>query len=131
MTPLLATVTDEELIAYIDRWAALLEREDYEAAFEFTDHMDTGWDPEGIEEVIKSYDEADPKQKVTVEGVPTYTPQRKEVDRWPDANPYGFFGEIWYDLNIDGKTSDMTATFALKRTDDGGVTVHLDEIGVR
>jgi hypothetical protein len=130
MTPLPATVTDAELIAFIDRWAALMEQEDYEAAFDFTDHMDTGWDPEGIQEVVKAYGDADPNQRVTLAGVPTDVQQRKEVDRWPDTNPYGYFGEIWYDLNIDGQVSDLTATFALRRTEDGGVAVHLNDIHV-
>ena len=39
MVPLPATITDEELIAFVDRWAALLEQEDYEAACAFTDHI--------------------------------------------------------------------------------------------
>ena len=38
MTSLPATATDADLIAFVDQWAALLEREDYEAAFALTDH---------------------------------------------------------------------------------------------
>lgn len=129
MTPLPATVTDAELIAVIDRWAALLEREDYEAAFAATDHLpEMKWTPALIREVIKSYGDADPSQRVTVEGVPTDITQRKRVDRWP-TNSHGYFGEIWYDLNIDGNASDLTATFELKWA-DGGVTVHLNDIHV-
>ena len=33
-----ATVTDAELIAFLDRWAALLEGEDYQAAFAYAAH---------------------------------------------------------------------------------------------
>jgi hypothetical protein len=129
MGPLPTAVTDPELIALIDRWAALLEREDYEAAFAFTDHIpETGWTPALIREVIKGYGEARPGQRVTVDGVATDISQRKRVDRWP-TNAHGCFGEIWYDLNIDGEASDLTATFALQRA-DGGVTVHLDDIHV-
>ena len=36
MAPLSATVTDAELLALVDRWAALLEREEYAAAFALT-----------------------------------------------------------------------------------------------
>ena len=43
------------------------------------------------------------------------------------ANRY--FGEIWYDLNIDGKASDLTAIFKLKSV-EGGVTVNLQSIHV-
>ena len=129
MGPLPANVSDAELIALIDRWAALLEREDYAGAFGFTDHIpEMGWTPELIREVIKSYGDADPGQRVTVGGVPTDISQRKAVDRWP-TNAWGCFGEIWYDLNIDGKASDLTATFALKWA-DCGVTVHLNDIHV-
>ena len=129
MTPLPKDVSDLELIAFIDEWARLMEREDYETAFNFTDHIEPmGWTPALIREVIKAYGDAEPTQKVTVEGFPTDMTQQKEVSRWP-TNQYGFFGEIWYDLNIDGKASDLTATFGLKWIDNG-VTVHLDDIHV-
>jgi hypothetical protein len=129
MAPLLAAVSDSELIAFIDRWAALLEREDYEAAFALTGHIpEMGWTPTLIGEVIKGYGEASPGQKVTVKGVATDISQRKEVDRWP-TNARGSFGEIWYDLNIDGEASDLTATFTLIWA-NGGVDVLLNDIHV-
>jgi hypothetical protein len=81
-----------------------------------------------IREVIQGYGEADPGQRVTVEGVPTDIMQRKKVSRGP-TNARGDFGEIWYDLNINVKASDLTALFDLKWT-EGGVTVHLDDIHV-
>jgi hypothetical protein len=128
--PLPDSVSDEELIALVDRWASLLEQEEYEAAYDLTDHMDeAGCDPESIEEVIKAYDQQRPDQKVTLAGDGGEM-QRKEVERHPEPNPYGYFGEIWYDLNIDGHLSDLTATFALRKA-DGGMTVHLEEIAVR
>ncbi len=129
MEPLPSTVTDAELIAFVDEWAALLEQEDYDAAFAFTDHVPSmGWTPELIRDAIKGYGDRDPGQRVTVQGVPSGVTQSKEVDRWP-ANAHGVFGEIWYDLNIDGKASDLTATFALKQV-DGGVAVLLNDIHV-
>lgn len=129
MTPLPATVKDDELLTFIDCWAAMLEREEYEAAFAFTDHIaEMKWTADLIRDVIRSYGDAAPQQKVTVRGTPTDITQRKEVDRWP-TNTHGYFGEIWYDLNIDGKASDLTATFALKHA-NGGVTVHLNDIHV-
>ena len=134
MEPLPAAVTDAELIAFVDRWAALLEREDYEAAFAFTGHVpEMRWTPARLREAVKAYSRsaggADPAQKVTAEGVPTDITLTREVDRWP-TNAAGCWGEIWYDLNIDGKASDLTATFALKWADGGGVTVHLSDIHV-
>jgi len=129
MSPLAKTITDAELIAFVDRWVAHLEREDYEAAFAFTDHIpEMNWTPSLVRQVIKSYGDAEPNQRVTVEGVPTDISQRKRVDRWP-TNSHGCFGGIWYDLNIDGKASDLTVSFVLKWAKDG-VTVHLDDIHV-
>lgn len=130
MSPLAENVTDEEVIAYIDRWAALMAREDYEGAFAFTDHEETGWDADSIRDVVKSYGDADPGQRVTVDGDSNPHAQCKEIDRWPEVVPDGRFGLVWYDLNIDGKTSDLTATFFLKRV-SGGVVVSLEEIGVK
>lgn len=129
MIPLPAGATDPDLIAFIDRWAALLEREDYEGAFALTDHMaDMGWTAALVRDVIKGYGAARLGQRVTLHGVPTDITQRKEVTRWPTTR-HGYFGELWYDLNIDGKASDLTATFRLKRAGDR-VTVHLNDIHV-
>ena len=111
--------SDQVLLAYIDRWAALLEREDYAAAFDFTDHdADMAWTPDLVQKVIKSYGNATVTQHVTVEGKPTDITQRKEVTRWPKNRLKGI-GEIWYDLNIDGFASDLTATFWIVDTGEG------------
>lgn len=127
MTPLPATATDEELIAFIDEWAELLEQEDYEAAFAFTDHVPgTRWTPELIRDAIRSHGPADPDQRVTLHGVPIETTQRKEVDHWT-TSPNGCFGEVWYGLNIDGRATDLTATFVLQQV-EGGIAVLLDDI---
>jgi hypothetical protein len=124
------TTTDAEFIEFADRWASLLEREDYEAAYAFTAHDPYhGWTAELIRRVIKSYGEARAGQRVTVSGVPTDVSQRKQVDRWEPPNPAGEVGEIWYDLNIDGAASDLTATFRLVRV-PGGLLVRLNDIHV-
>jgi hypothetical protein len=124
------TVTDAELIAFVDRWAALLEREDYPAAHAFTAHDEYhGWTPDLMRRVIKGYGEARPDQRVTVAGVPSDVRQRKEVDRWEPPSPGGEVGEVWYDLNLDGVVSDLTATFRLVRV-PGGLLVRLNDIHV-
>jgi hypothetical protein len=129
MTPLPPTVTDAELLAFIDQWVGLLEREEYAGAFALTDHdPTTGWTADLLREVIKSYDEADPTQRVTVLGVPTDVWQRKCVDRWA-PNPRGVCGEIWYDLNINGRASDLSATFALEMG-EAGLVVRLSDVHV-
>jgi hypothetical protein len=123
------TAIDADLIAFIDGWAALMEREDYEAAFAYTDHIpEMGWTPSLIRQVIKNYGEAHENQRVTVAGVSSDVTQRKRVDRW-SANRYGEVGEIWYDLNIDGVASDLTATFRVVRIPQG-LVVRLNDIHV-
>ena len=127
MTPLPITVTDEELIQFIDHWAELLEQEDYEAAFNFTDHHDNdGWDAESMRDAIKRQDAADPNRHVTLKGSPTHRAQDKEVDRFPEGNAHGYMGEIWYDLNINGQVSDLTATFSLHQTAEGIIVKLMD-----
>jgi hypothetical protein len=36
----------------------------------------------------------------------------------------GSIGEIWYDPNIDGLASDLTATFDIQATKDGSTIRH-------
>jgi hypothetical protein len=129
MNPLAPTVSDADLIGYLDQWAALMEQQDYQAALAFVDHIpEMKWTPELLRLVVKSYGDADPKQRVTLNGVPTDVTQRKAVARWP-INARQFIGYVWYDLNIDGKASDLTATFDLKLT-ECGVTICLNDIHV-
>ena len=70
---------DKEILAFVDRWAALLEREDYEAAFAYTDHVPgSHWTPELIQEVVRAYGEPGSVNRVTVHGRPTDIAQRKD-----------------------------------------------------
>jgi hypothetical protein len=123
------TASDQELIRFVERWAELMEREDYAAAFALTEHApEMQWSPDLIREVIKSYGRSDPRQKVTLAGEPTDITQRKEVSRWK-ANRHGEIAEIWYDLNIDGYASDLTATFRVIEAKDG-LVIKLNDIHV-
>ena len=129
MAHLPRSATDEDLVRFVDRWAALMEAEDYAAAYAFTaqdPYMQ--WTPELMREVIKQYDECRADQRVTVEGKPTDVEQRRDVTRW-ETNRLGSIGEVWYDLNIDGFVSDMTATFAVLDGPDG-LTIRLNDIHV-
>lgn len=129
MTHLPITATDEELVRFIDRWAALMELEDYEQAYAFTGHIpEMGWSPTLMRDVIKAYGERDREQKVTLHGKPTDITQRKGISRWP-RNDQREIGEIWYDLNIDGYVSDLTATFSIVEH-DAGLEVKLNDIHV-
>jgi len=106
-----------------------MELEDYSAAFAYTSHIpEMKWTADLVREVIKSYDEADPKQRVTLAGQPSDVHQRKDVTRWP-INQYGEIGQIWYDLNINGLASDLTATFRVVRSAEG-LIIKLNDIHV-
>ena len=127
MTPFPATVSDDDLIAFVDRWASLLEQDDYEGTLALTDHTPrTGWTPAETREAVERHGE-----RVTLDGVTPndWPPPRKEVTRWP-TKPDGYCGDIWYDLFVDGQRSDLTALFYLKPT-DGGLTLQLVDISVR
>lgn len=126
--------TDEEIIVFMDGWVLLLEKEDYFAAFNFTKHNSSmGWTVELIKDVIKSYGESESTQKVTlknnglsIDGVGNIIPstQRKSVTWYNNK-----IGDIWYDLNINGYISDLTATFDLVKT-DSEIIVFLNDIHV-
>jgi hypothetical protein len=129
MRPLPLNASDRELIAYVDQWVQLLEKEDYDSAWAFTDQAASMcWTPDLIKKAIKSYGDALPTQKATLAGKPTDISQRKEVTRWPQKRPRGI-GDIWYDINIDGYASDLTATFYVLEK-DGGIVIELDDIHV-
>jgi hypothetical protein len=126
------TVTDADLIAFVDAWAALMEAEDYEAACAYCDSPPGGtWTPELLRHLIKrELDDTHGDHRVTLKGQPfvftiegrtVVLQQRKEVERWKEANDGGEIGEIWYDLNLDGVRSDLTATFRPVRVPEGFV----------
>ena len=125
MTPFPQDVSDTELLAFVERWVALLAQEDYEAASALPDHHSPQHilTPDAIREAVRLHG-----QRVTLEG-DTGPPMTRRVERWP-LRYDGSCGEIWYDLYIDGQYTDMTALFYLRPT-DGGITIHLIDIGVR
>jgi hypothetical protein len=129
MKALSASASDDELIRFIDVWAALLEREDYAGAYAYTEQDPSReWTAELMRDVIKDYGDRKPNQRVTVVGRPSDITQRKEVSRSANGRQ-GFVGEIWYDLNIDGVVSDLTATFDLV-AEGGTLKVRLNDIHV-
>ena len=79
-----------------------------------------------LREVIKAHGDADPRQRVTLFGDSCDVIQHKEVIRWPRSPPETI-GEVWYDLNIDGLASDLTATFDICEG-LGGLTLVLNDI---
>ena len=53
MQPLPHDTSDADLIAFVDRWAVFLEGEDYDAAYQFTDHIpEMKWTPSLMREAL-------------------------------------------------------------------------------
>src|SRR5688572_6599698 len=124
MLRFLHSASDEALIRGADEWVTLLEAEKYEEAYNLLAHVpEMGWTPELIREVIKAYGDEVPTQRATPFGVPSDVRQRKVVTRW--AANVDCIGEVWYDLNIDGVASDLTATFDILQV-DGGIVLALN-----
>jgi hypothetical protein len=130
MTPLPLTATDAELLAYLDQWAALLERGDYDAAFAHTDHLpEFGWSAALIHETISWFGPHDPNRRVTVAGGPTTRTEWRVVSRWPEP-VNGTVADVWYGLNVDGRATDLTAVFLVGSSPDG-LRLYLQDISVR
>lgn len=130
MTPVPHDISDAGLIAFIDAWAGLLEREDYAGALMWTAHEPSQrWTAALLREVVETYGST-PRagQRVTVSGTPTAIRQRKVVE-WFEDPADDDLGSIWYDLNIDGVATDLTATFSLQQS-PAGMIISLDDIHV-
>ena len=121
METLSVNATDEEIIEVVHQWVRLLEAKDYAKAIAFTDHEYEGLTPDLFKRIIETHAsvDPDPDQHVTLEGKPADTAQRIEVDRWDDERAGGAVGGVWYDLNINGEVSDLTATFRVVLTPEG------------
>lgn len=127
MNPLPQSATDEQLIEVVDQWVRLLEAQQYSQALALMESGDTGWSPDMLKQFIEGYGDAEPNQRVTLLGVPADITQRIEVSRWPEH--HGCIGEIWYDLNINGLASDITATFKICVA-PGGIVLSLNDVHV-
>jgi hypothetical protein len=141
---LASIATAEEIIGLIDQWTVLLEQEKYEEAYSFFE-AEPFWSAALIKDIIQAYGD-EPANKVTllnngtsVDGAGTIGPgnQRKEVVWYSEKRSLeesiGWFdenrGDVWYDLNINGFVSDLTATFNLEKR-NGRVYVILQDIHV-
>ena len=101
--------------------------EDYEKAFIHIDHSEnTHWSPDLIRQAIKSYGIAKSSQRVTSSALSNLHTQRKNITRF-SLKENGYFGYIWYDLNIDVEVSDLTATFDIYKVGNF-ISIRLDDI---
>ncbi|MFD2717520.1 hypothetical protein ACFST9_02265 [Hymenobacter monticola] len=130
---LASAATSEEVIGLVDQWTVLLEQEKYEEAYAFLE-AEPFWSAVLIKEIIQAYGD-ELKNKVTllnngtaVDSAGNIRPakQRKEVEWYSEKRSLeegiGWFdenrGDVWYDLNINGFVSDLTATFNLEKRND-------------
>jgi hypothetical protein len=139
---LAANASDEAIIDLIDQWVELLEQEKFEEALIFLE-TEPFWTADLIKEIISEYGSA-VNDRVTLynngtrldgDGRIHVAEQRKEVEwydeerakdvSWSDKSR----GDVWYDLNVNGMVSDLTATFDLERR-DGRIHVILQDIHV-
>ena len=127
MQPLPRSATDEQLISAVHQWVGLLEARDYVSALALIEHENAAWTPDLLRQCIEGYGDAESNQRVTLQGAPTDISQRIEVTRWPEQNEA--IGEVWYDLNISGFASDLTATFYIRVVPDG-LVLSLNDVHV-
>ena len=135
------TATDAEIIAAVEDWLRLLEREDYVAAAAEIDSPPGGaWTPELLRKCVNFHGYGDRSNyRVTLTGVSRdrivdgrilVDTQSKDVERRAEPNDGGELHDVWYDLYIDGVMSDQTATFRLVRVPQG-LALRLYDICVR
>ena len=109
----------EELRRYVEAWVDLLVLGDFPGAYSFTRHdAYYQWTPDLIRQVIEGYGLPKPhpsgeiyaateRARATGDG-PRYT---CEFDGLPDSD----LAHVSYDLPLNGKWSDLTVTFAVRR----------------
>jgi hypothetical protein len=133
--------TDSAIIAAVEDWLRLLEREDYDAAAAEIDSPPGGvWTAELLRNCVNyhGYSERSDHRVTltgevrveTIDGRTFVKTQRKDVDRSDTPNNGGELHEVWYDLYVDGVLSDLTATFRLVRAPQG-LMLRLYDICIR
>jgi hypothetical protein len=131
------SATDAEIIAAIEDWLRLLEREDYEAAVGAIGSRPPGeWTAKLLRDCVNYHGYSDRNDhRVTLTGVSRDRDfqgrvledvQEKDVHRNDGGEPF----HVWYQLCIDGFISDQIATFDLERVPQG-LRLHLEDICVR
>lgn len=134
--------TPTEILKTVEAWVKLLEQEDYQNAYAYTEHDEYyQWTPDLIKEVIYGYGlpELHPSGEIfkITDINQASTEHRKpshEVNYYEEPLPYEekeaeIIGQVWYDLPLNGEWSDLTATFQIVRR-EAHLTLELAEIHV-
>ena len=119
--------TSKEILGLVHRWVNLLADEKYEQAYKLTDHDDYyKWTPRLIQAVIEGYGLPEPRENGVVFKV---TPIETAKGEKPPCHEVNFLdtskndeekcemiiGDVWFDLPLSGKWSDLTATFQIRQ----------------
>ncbi|MBD2715829.1 hypothetical protein KBK19_12360 [Microvirga sp. STR05] len=134
--------SDQDIIEAVHTWVKLLEKEYYEEAFQFT-YQDPyyEWTPDLMREVIYGY--GFPESDAEIEVYKVTSMQDASTD--DVASPYAevsyhmprkhrienvlTVAEVWFSLPLNGKWSDVTATFNVLYM-PSAVSLELQEIHV-
>jgi hypothetical protein len=119
--------TDEQIMALADEWAALVAAGDFDAAYALSAQSEhNNFTAQMIREVIEDYRASGEEDSDDVgrNGQPC-----REFTRWDLTREY-CLGYIWYDLDVDGKLSYLTADFYVVLKPEG-VVIELYEIHVK
>ena len=133
--------TDAAIIAAVEDWLRLLEREGYDTAATEIDSPPGGvWTAELLRNCVHFIGYGDRSHyRVTRSGVlrvdkiggqDFVATQCRDVKRSPEPNDFGELHEVWYDLYLDGVLSSLTATFGFVRVPQG-LALRLYDICVR
>lgn len=129
--PLPLDTNDEDLTAWVVEWMRLLELGDFVQAFKSVSHEACyEWTPELMANVISNYGRVETELgKHRIAFPSDLADQGSPRARVEWFNETQTNGELWYDAPLDGKWSDLTFTFAVKRKVTG-VDIVLNEIHV-
>ncbi len=124
---------NDQILELVEQWIDDLASGEYEAAFSKTERDPYyKWTPALIREVFRGYGLPEPHPSEEVFAVTSRksavgNPPQQIGDRENVSPPV--FAEVWYDLPLNGKWSDLTATFRIENRTKGSVII-LQEIHV-
>lgn len=128
---------DRDILAIVERWIGLLAAGQSADAMALlkTTGAERDWSPELVMDLIASYEPAIGDWDGTSLITPVETARTEDVkpnphvDRWPQPNPRGAWGDVHYDLPINGVWSDLTAMFRVREV-PGGLALELYDVHV-
>ena len=136
MRTLAPTAEDAQILAVAREWVALLADERYEEAMALLSPSDQ-WSPAMVQTWIQNYGWHEPPADGSVYRVTdlaaatgaTASFPRHEVDRFDHPAADGRVAAVWFDLPLNGRWSDLTATFVVRQLDQS-LVLELDDVHV-